>query len=275
MRKALAVILTFGRNSVVREMMFRTNFLVETTASMLWVLANIAFYLLIFQYTPSIGAGTGWGRYEFFVFLATGLIINSIVHTVFMPNADLFSERVRTGQLDFVLVKPMDPQLLVCFERLDLSTVGNLLVGVVLLVFSLLKLGWMPGPLPMVLYLVYVGCGIAILYSLMFSLAATTVWLGRNQTLYDFWFYLTIFGRYPMEIYRGPLGLPLRIVFTFLVPVLVVVNVPARLLIRPLYPQTLAEWALPLFALGAAAGCLWGCRRIFLLAIESYRSASS
>ncbi len=275
MGRAFRVILTCARNSLVRELMFRTNFIIVTAASLLWVCANIAFYLLVFQYTPSIGAGTGWGRSQFFVFFATGLIINSIVHSVFMPNADLFSERVRTGVLDFLLVKPLDCQVLVSFERLDLSTGGNLVVGVALLIFSLIELGWVPGVIPIALYVIYVVCGVAILYSLMFSLAATTVWLGRNQTLYDFWFYLTIFGRYPMEIYRGPLGLPLRIVFTFVIPVLIVVNVPARLLIRPLYPQTLPEWGLPLFALAATAGSLWCCRRIFQAAIESYRSASS
>ncbi len=55
-----------------------------------------------------------------------------------------------------------------------------------------------------VLYPLYVACGVAILYSLMIALAATSVWLGRNQTLYDFWFYITNFSRYPMEIYQRP-----------------------------------------------------------------------
>ena len=71
----------------------------------------------------------------------------------------------------------------------------------------------------------------------MIALAATSVWLGRNQTLYDFWFYITNFSRYPMEIYRGPSGTPLRWLFTFCMPVLVVVNVPARLLAKPLDEQ--------------------------------------
>ena len=44
------------------------------------------------------------------------------------------------------------------------------------------------------------------MYSLMISLASTSIWLGRNQTLYDFWFYITNFARYPMEIYQPRLG---------------------------------------------------------------------
>ncbi len=61
-----------------------------------------------------------------------------------------------------------------------------------------------------VLYPGYLLCGVAMMYSLMITLAATSVWLGQNQTLYDFWFYITNFSRYPMEIYRGPYGDPLQ-----------------------------------------------------------------
>ena len=53
--------------------------------------------------------------------------------------------------------------------------------------------------------------------------------MGRNQNIYDFWFYITNFSRYPMEIYEGPIGTPLRQIFTFAIPILVVVNVPARI----------------------------------------------
>ena len=80
----------------------------------------------------------------------------------------------------------------------------------------------------------YVVLGTLILYSVMIALAATSIWLGRNQSLYDFWFYITNFSRYPMEIYDGPYGTPLRHMFTFIVPVLVVINVPAAIMAKPL-----------------------------------------
>ena len=40
----------------------------------------------------------------------------------------------------------------------------------------------------------------------MIGLSATSIWLGQNRSLYDFWFYITNFSRYPMEIYNGRLG---------------------------------------------------------------------
>ncbi len=189
-----------------------------------------------------------------------------------MPNAEEFSELVRTGGLDFALLKPIDTQFLVSLTKVDWSGLSNFFFAAVLLGYSLVKMDFTPSLVQIVLYPIYVLCGVMILYSLMTALAATSVWLGRNQTLYDFWFYITNFSRYPMEIYAGPWGGPLRMIFTFLIPVMVVVNVPARLMAKPLSAE---NWWLAGFALLATAGSILGSRWLFQRSLEAYRSASS
>ncbi len=57
----LRVFLTFARNSLVRNMTFRANFIIECISSICWMLMNFGFYVLLFQYAPSIG-NTGWGQ---------------------------------------------------------------------------------------------------------------------------------------------------------------------------------------------------------------------
>jgi ABC-2 type transport system permease protein len=185
---------------------------------------------------------------------------------------------IRTGSLDFALLKPIDTQFLISLQKIDWSSLANMLAGTVLVSFSLWKLSTAASdplvinPVMVALYIFYVICGVGIMYSVMISLAATSIWLGRNQTLYDFWFYITNFSRYPMEIYAGPWGTPLRMLFTFMIPVLIVVNVPARLVARPLLEDN-AFYAL--FGLAATVGCLLGSRWVFKRALLSYRSASS
>ena len=201
------------------------------------------FYLLIFQYTRSIGADTGWGKYEFFVFLATTMLINSLVQVFFMPNGEEFSELIRTGrsrlraaQADRHAVPDLaaEGRLVVAGQLLAVGAAARSAIALA----SLDELAHRSLARACCSIRVYVLCGVAILYSLMITLAATSIWLGRNQTLYDFWFYITNFSRYPMEIYQRPLGTPLRWSFTFIIPVLVVVNVPARLLAQPLRPES-------------------------------------
>lgn len=275
------VLLTFARNSLIRDMTYRTNFVLDCVSSVAWSLMNVGFYLIIFTHTKSIGPEWGWGKYEFFVFLGTTWLINSLVQSFCMPNAHEFSELIRTGNLDFALLKPIDTQFLISFQRVEWSSLANVITALVLLGVSLSHLTTRPvDPIVIpatvvVLYPLYVMTGAAILYSLTIALAATSIWLGRNQSLYDFWFYITNFARYPMEIYRRGWGMPLWGFFTFVIPVLVVVNVPARLLAQPLQPRAWWEWPLAGFALVATLSSLLGSRWVFNRALLSYRSASS
>ena len=56
------VFLTFARNSLVRDMTFRANFLIDSITSMAWMLLNLAFYLLVFRYTEFDRQEHGLGR---------------------------------------------------------------------------------------------------------------------------------------------------------------------------------------------------------------------
>lgn len=271
------VLLTFARNSLIRDMTFRANFIIECISSLSWTMMNLGFYLLIFGQLNNQDLAD-WGRYEFFAFIATTWIVNSLVQAFFMPNAQEFSEMIRTGSLDFALLKPIDTQFLISLQKVDWSSLINMFAGTVLISYSLVQLSasvddpLVVTPIMVGLYVFYVICGVGIMYSVMVSLAATSIWLGRNQTLYDFWFYITNFSRYPMEIYGGRWGTPLRLLFTFMVPVLIVVNVPARLVARPLQEDN-AFYAV--FGLAATVGCLLASRWVFTRALLSYRSASS
>ncbi|MEM1303639.1 MAG: ABC-2 family transporter protein [Planctomycetota bacterium] len=261
---------TFARNSLIRDMTFRANFVIELVSSMSWMVMNLGFYLLIYNYTGNI---SGWEQHQFFVFIATTMLINSCVQAFFMPNAQELSELVRTGGLDFALLKPVDTQFLISMRKIAWSSFGNFGVALLLLGYSVARLeDGPPSWWAIALYPLYIVTGVLILYSVMITLAATSIWLGRNQSLYDFWFYITNFSRYPMQIYSGAFGTPLRLTFTYLIPVLVVINVPAGLMAQPLEG---GYWWLALFAIAATAGSLLASRWVFQRALASYRSASS
>ena len=234
------VLLTFARNSLIRDMSYRTNFVFTCISSTAWALMNYGLFVVVYQHTDSIGSSTGWGKHEFFVFLGTIWLINSLVQTLFMQNMERFSEMIRMGTLDFALLKPIDTQFLISFPRINWAQLPNGVLGVILIISSVWTLQAQGKQLDLSLatilaFLFFVACGVIVMYSVMIVLASTSVWLGRNQQLYNFWFYITNFYRYPMEIYqRGSLGWALWGTFTFVIPILVVSNVPARILAQPL-----------------------------------------
>ncbi len=268
----LLILWTMVRNSIIRAMSFRFNFLAECTASLMWMVLNLGFYILIFEHTGEIAPDSGWTRYPYFIFLATVLIVQNLIGLFVAPNLTDFSELIRTGGLDFLLIKPIDTQFLASFNRCEWGEAVDIVFGVGLLVYALFQLDALPAWWQMALYPFYVFCGAAILYSFMLGMTATSVWLGRHQSLADFWFYLTTFARQPWEIFAGPVGSPLRWAFTWVFPVLISTNIPARLLARPL---TNPEWQIAGYTVLATVVCLLLSRWWFLFALKRYRSASS
>ena len=240
----LRVFLTFVRNSLVRDMMFRANFIIETISSFGWVMMNLGFYLLIFNYTSQIGAGSrrrrGWDKYQFFVFIATTMFINSIVQMFFMPNAEEFSELIRTGGLDFALLKPIDTQFLISLRKVDWSSLANFVRGgradglraaaarrisrsslLAVAALSALRRARRRDPVQPDDR----ARGHERLAGPQLSRSTTSGSTSRTSRA----------TRWRFTTARSAAGSAGR--FTFVLPVLVVVNVPARMLAKPLQPE--------------------------------------
>lgn len=266
---------TFLQNALVREMTFRGNFLITIVTRGFWFVAQLTLFELIFRSLGPGGEINSWQREEYFAFMATGMLINALVESFFMPNCAQFSELIRTGNLDFALLKPIDTQFLISFEKIDLAMLNQVLLALALLVYSLVQMGASPSPAAVALYLLFIACGVTVFYSLMLVLAASSVWFGRNQGLYDFWFYITVFARYPRSIYSGsPAGEMLRAAFTFVIPILLIVTVPARVLLGKLNDVWWSTELGAMLIIAALAG-LYLSRRIFVWSLQGYRSASS
>lgn len=260
---------TFFRNAFIREASFRGNFLITLFTRSFWFAVQILLFDLIFRQVTAIN---DWSRAEYFGFMATGMLVNAIVEAFFMPNCARFSELIRTGDLDFVLLKPIDTQFLVSLEKLELAMITQILFALGLLTYSVVQVGRGVTLTGVMLYVLLVVSAVLFFYSLMIGLAATSIFFGRNQGLLDFWFYVTIFARYPSSIYSGsPTGELLRFVFSYVVPILLVITVPSRVLLG----MTLQPGSLLAVTLIASIASFIASRAIFHWSLRYYRSASS
>jgi ABC-2 type transport system permease protein len=258
---------SFARYCLIREMAFRVNFLTRCFSGIAWLAVLVMFFQLVYLRTDRIG---DWDQYEYLFFMGTGFILNGLVNMFFIENFTNLSELIRTGDLDFALLKPIDEQFLLSCQRIDWAVVPNLVLGVILLVYSCMKTGTAITPDRVFVYLVLLSAGLAILYSLMLAMAASSVWIVRNTGLYEAWFYVTQFSRYPAEIYgHNLLGNVLNFTLMFLLPILLAVNVPAR------YGMKLVSGPLVLYLLVSAGISLAASRWFFRFALRRYRSASS
>jgi len=255
-----------ARYTLNRELAFRGNFLVKVSVEVLWLGIMIAFYRTVFARTSNVA---GWSEPDYFFFVGCYFALNGLVETLFFENCNEFAELVRTGDLDFLLLRPIDEQFLVSLRRIDWGTAPNVLMGAALMVIALVQKGWEFDLVRVVTFFVTMVCGTAIAYSFMLILTTFTVWMVRNQSLMEMWWMFSRLARYPKEIYTGPWGEPLGRFFTYVVPILLVSNVPANVMVRVLDPSMVV------LIIVSAVALLWLSRRFFQYALRSYRSASS
>ena len=258
--------LSFARFSLVRELAFRTNFLVKITVEILWLSILLLFYHTVFQQTSVVA---NWSQGEYLFFVGCYFTMGGLVETLFLENCNEFADLVRSGDLDFHLLKPIDEQFLITCRKIDWGTAPNVLMGLGVMLMSLARMHWTFDPLRVAVFLITFACGTAIAYSFMLLLTSLSVWMVRNQSLMEMWWLFSSLARYPKEIFLGTWAEPIGVFFTFVLPILLVVNVPANAMVRVLDPGMIV------FTLAATAAVVWASRRFFQHALRSYRSASS
>ncbi len=260
------ILVRFWLNSLIREMTFRGHFLINVAGELLWIVLLLVFIRVIFSHTPDV---RGWSEYQYLFLIGTHMMVTSLFEAFFFDNCWRISRLVRTGDLDFVLVRPASAQFLLSFERLDLAPLANVPVGVALCVYALIQRAQPVSFAQVGLFLVLLLTGVLILYSLLFTFAVTSVWLIRQTGVDHLWFYTVSLARYPAEIYRRFAGGTLFFVLVFVFPVLTVSNLPANVMVRAFDPFLAAYVvcvALVLLVLSSV---------VFRFALRSYRSASS
>src|SRR5918911_1769329 len=227
MRRYIDIYAIMLRNSLIRELSFKANFLLWMLVEVLWFVGQIVFFSIIFGNVDRIG---DWTKWEVVLLIGTHQMISQLFQALFFTNVAAIPELVRTGKLDSLLVLPVDSQFAVSTKQFGLDSIVNAIVGGVVVGVSLSKLGYVPGPMSILLYLIAICFGIAVHYSIMLSLAAVSFWIVRAQGLvYGYFNFLNI-ARYPDVIFPKLF----RVIFGWIIPVVIIANIPARLLIKPL-----------------------------------------
>lgn len=255
-----------GLFTLVRELSFRGNFLVKMSVEILWLGIMLAFYETVFARTNLVA---GWAKQDYLFFVGCYFALNGVIEALFLENCNEFSELVRTGDLDFLLLKPIDEQFLITCRRVDWSVAPNVLMGLGVMVISLWNKGWEFDFLRIGLFGLTFACGVAIAYAFMLILTSFSVWLVRNQSLMEMWWLFSSLARFPREIFQRGWAVSLDVIFTYVLPILLVVNVPSRVMVKVLEPRMIA------FILIVTVVSLKVSRMFFQRALRSYRSASS
>lgn len=250
------------RVSLLTATQYRGDFLLTTAMSLLWSGWTVLPLFFVYQQTEAVA---GWNAWEALLVMAFFLMLRGVLDAFIEPNLRGLVEKVRDGTLDFVLLKPVDAQVLVSFARVDPGRLMDLVNALALAIFALSRLGVVPGPAEIALAALAVVSGVCILYSLWLCAAATTFFWVRVESLSYLLGALLDAGRWPAAVYRGWL----RVVFTVVLPIVFMTTVPAEALLSRAGAQPV------LTSVALAAVFLFLSRRLWRFALSRYTSASS
>jgi ABC-2 type transport system permease protein len=259
----LSVYAALWKNSVTREMTFKGNFLLWILVELLWFGLQLSFISVLYLHTEHIGT---WTKWQVVLLIGASHFIQQLFQAFFLLNCTNLSELVRTGKLDFLLLLPVNTRFVVSLRQVDLGGFVNASFAVAVMAYAARQMHLVPSVLQVVGFLVLCVAGIAIHYSLMFLLAAICFWTVRAQGIV--WGYYNLFNiaRMPDEAFGGLF----KAVFTFALPMLLVSNVPTRVL-----AGTLTSFGQLFLLLAMSVICFavseWGWR----VSMRRYTSASS
>jgi ABC-2 type transport system permease protein len=129
-----------------------------------------------------------------------------------------------------MLLLPVNTRFLISFRQIDLGGFVNAAVACAVMFYAGMQLNLSPTAGQIVGFLLLVLAGLLIHYSLLLMLASSSFWTVRAQGIV--WGYYNLFNiaRLPDAAFQGAF----KAVFTFVLPMLLVANVPAKLVTEKL-----------------------------------------
>lgn len=209
--------------SIRSQMEYKFSFIFSM---LLWGLLTGMDFVLVAAILYKFNYIRGWNVYEIgylygITSISTALyrLIGSEIHT--------FEKYTVQGEFDQLLTKPVSPLLILCTRQFNLTRLGGVLQGVILVIFSLWGLNNTAGQFPWesVAYLpVAIVSGTMVIMAIGLATATIAFWTVRISELQVFTMYApTTASNFPLSLYPGWLK---GLLFTIL-PVAFVAYVPA------------------------------------------------
>jgi ABC-2 type transport system permease protein len=258
----LRIWLSTARYSLVRMMMFRFDFFLWSTVELAWMAVNVLMISVIYAHTDSVA---GWDKYDMLLLVGTSMLIQRFLMGFFWSSLFEMARNIRSGHFDFFLAQPGNVMFMASTRKLDPDSLINSFVAMGVVIYAAHAKHLHPGFGDIALYAFMIACGLVIHYSILVLTMSLGFWITNAQGIEGSYFTLSEFSRLPREAFRGFVSF----LFVWLLPVVVVSNVPARTLLHGFD----ARWSLGLVA--AAIAWFTAAVIVFHRGLRRYSSASS
>lgn len=227
--------LTSARYSIARMLMFRGDFFVWALVELFWMTVNVLMVSVIYQHTDSVA---GWSKYEMLLLVGTSMLIQRFLMGFFWSSIFEMGRNIRSGNFDFFMAQPGNIMFMATTRKIDPDSLLNSIVALGVVIYSARELGLTPGVTDLMLYALLILCGVVIHYSMLVLCITPAFWITSAQGIEGSYFTLSEFSRLPRQAFAGIA----KVAFVWLLPVVVVSNVPASTLLRKNFDWSLVAW---------------------------------
>lgn len=261
-RKYLTVFFSLFRASAMADLEYRLNIVVKIFTDIIWYVAQLSVFEVLFRHTNQI---SGWTLDSTRVFMGVLFVVDAMWMLLFSENLDRMSDKVRKGELDLLLSKPVNSQFMISLQRMNTAYLANIAISSGWLFYALSRypegIQWER----VLLLIVLIPCSLLITYSLRFLFSACALIFTRAEHISFLWYQLYRLGMRPDAVYPPWL----RYVVLTIIPVGFLASVPSRMILQT------PDITLVLASIGIAAVTLYGSTRFWRFALRFYSSASS
>ena len=262
MMRLLRVVRAQLRASLALALQYRLEFVVEGALALLWMAVTLVPLLVVFGTRDAVA---GWTFPEMLVVLGWFVALKGVLEGTLSPSLMQVVEHVRKGTLDFVLLKPVDAQLLVSLAKIEPGRVIDLAGAGFIFAYAFRHLGHGPAFAHILLAAALLCAAVLVLYSIAILVVSIAFIAVRVDNL--LYLFQSVFdvARWPNSVFRGTLAM----IFTYVLPLALMTTYPALALLGKLTLRTAAGALLGSVAFAGVARMIW------ISSIRRYTSASS
>ena len=266
MSLALTLMLLFARISVQNFAAYRADFFLRGIMSLVQLAAELIVVDTIFHNTETLA---GWRLPHMLVLVGVYRMVAGGIRIYIVPNMRRVLEDIREGTLDFVLLKPVNSQLLVSIREFVFWRITDLIYGGTAAAIGASMLAKDIGATQIATFVFMLAAGFAIIYSVWLALATIGFWFIRVQNIEMVFWNVFEAGRFPVMIYPYWVQWSL----TFLVPLAFITTFPAGTLLAD--PATGVPAAAPYYAAGIAVVSVLLSSWFWRFGLKHYSGASA
>lgn len=210
--KYLSLYFEFGKRSIAQGIEFKTDFIIGTFVNIIYSFLWLLFQILLYQNSKGY---PNWTFDKLLLFQSILLFWNGVVFTLFGSVQFKVCPKIIYGLFDVYFLRPYSPLLVIFAEGLNYYSIGNILAGIALFVYSAIKISLKFEITGVLLFLMFFAVGILFYLAILIFFLTIALKLVYVFKLFELKDRLVTQANIPADVFSGVFKIIFMSVFPF------------------------------------------------------------